>query len=183
MVHRFVCSKATSWRIKCLDSEKSTTTSDEFFQLPAMAKHHFTNVNEIDPHAYNIPLDSTFASVDAILPSEGLLFQVTVSGQHPVKAVALDRLKPCFSAYIKKTKQPVKLVFVTDERRFPEYTLQRYHDTKGHKLKTPANKRLPWIVQWVWEFDFEASNIMKRNREAIEDAADEHVAKWRSHIA
>ena len=119
MVHRYVCSKATSWRIKCLDSEKNRTKSDEFFQLPAMAKHHFTNVDKIDPHAYNIPLDSTFAGVDAILPYKRVLFQVTVSGQHPVKQLHLSGWNHVFQIMLRRPSNLSSLLMGGDSRIHP----------------------------------------------------------------
>ena len=155
--------------------------SSEIFQLPAQTKNHFTSIDEIDSNSYNIPLDSTFAGVDAILPSLGLLFQVTVSDQHPVKAVSLERLESCFQIMSRRTSNPVKFVFVTDNRQFPEYKFQSYYDTHGHTLKTPAKKRIPWIEQWLWQFDFEGLKMMKRKREPdMQQPPEDHLPKRRS---
>jgi hypothetical protein len=183
-VHRDVCLRPIRFRTRSLEDSRKDD-NDKFFVLPPQSSHHFKSLKDIKPEAYNIPLNPIFAGVDAILPSQGLLFQVTVSNQHPIKAKALELLKPCFKEYLEKPNSIIKLVFVTDSRQFPVFQHQSYHDSNGHVLKTPGGHRIPWIKQWVWEFDIQYSltgQMNKRGREedSEDDVEDQPAIKRRS---
>jgi hypothetical protein len=58
-----------------------------------MRRQVFERLDDIGPDTYNIPLAWNFAAVDALMPSKGLLLQMTVSPKHATKLAMIEKFK------------------------------------------------------------------------------------------
>jgi hypothetical protein len=90
MIHRLINIVGCSGDIRYLQIDKKRKRgidngSSSTFSLRPLIRKNFASLADLDPTAYNVPLSRSFAAVDALLPSRGLLLQMTIAATHPIK--------------------------------------------------------------------------------------------------
>ncbi|GJJ74334.1 hypothetical protein EMPS_06692 [Entomortierella parvispora] len=110
----------------------------------------FLTITGTKPDQLWIPKICNFACVDFLFSCENL-FQVTVSGTHPIKgqlfSELIDSLKQ--RRWIKSPAE-ARLIFVVPEHIFDGFPKQKYHTTKGHNYKDIRS--MPGNIRSVKQF-------------------------------
>ena len=146
-------------RMKNLETQKFVGST---FRLgPWKSKHIYQNHSEISlaEGVYNVPAKRNEVSIDAIVPSEGYLFQVMTSpGGHGINRLGLDTLMKSnpFRDFTRNHHRSanIKFVWIVEAGNFDTYVKQNYHGTnkkayQDHQLKTTY----PGVDQYVFEID------------------------------
>lgn len=77
---------------------------------------------------YFVPMSKTFPAVDALLPNEAALFQVTTSAQHPVNLKGLED-----ALDVLPSSGEYKLYFPVPENRYADFKKQPFTGVKDGK--------------------------------------------------
>ena len=188
MMHRLINTVGCSGAIQCLPIDKKRKRgvddgglpSSTPFSLGPLIRKNFSSLADLDPNAYNVPLSRSFAAVDALLPSRGLLLQMTIAATHPIKLEMIEKLHKSgkFDEYL-KTGEKVKLIFVVDSSGYEGFKPQQYQT----QTKEAAKISPGWIQQYVWGVDIPKEIEQLRTHNKFEydklktwDEADECLA-------
>jgi hypothetical protein len=155
--------------IRCLEHlPKRKRDVNSEFQLGPIRRQVFEKLDDIGLDTYNIPLACNFAAVDALMPSKGLLLQMTVSPKHATKLAMIEKLKKSgkFDKYLRDSGEDAKLVFVVDTALYDEFKLQPYKTAADGDSKIKPN----WITQYCLGIDIPELEKIRQNDHAAFDA-------------
>jgi len=123
---------------------------------PAMAAFRFYELPQLTQYKvgqYAIPSFSNLESVDAFVvladPPRTLLFQMTVSDSHPVKAHGLEKL---FDALGHCTLGKVELYFVVPNGRYSDFQAQTYHSAQSKETHPTVLTIVPQRVKAIQQY-------------------------------
>jgi hypothetical protein len=106
--------------------------------LPQQRIHFFRTIDDIAWGAYNIPFNTNFPGIDAIMPKEGEMFQMTLQKYHGVSAAILEELKQ--RKVFGPNPRKIQLYFVVEPGTFLKMPVQIYHGTHKEALKKSRRK-------------------------------------------
>ena len=110
------------------------------YKIPPTKTHVFYFKEEIIPDTLNRPESRNYPSIDAIYPSRGEMYQITVSDSHPVKTPNLKALKSQFAEWL-ETHDSVKLIFIVPPERFETFTIQPYVQPRTHRREGKGDRK------------------------------------------
>lgn len=109
-----------------------------------------------------LPETSNFGAVDLFYTPD-MMFQVTVSNNHPIKQVELVKIVENMPAYGRKT--PINLVFVVPDDIYDTYKYQdivtKDVDSKSFRKVKKQDAKLKNVQQWVLKIDTSMSKSTK----------------------
>jgi hypothetical protein len=118
------------------------------YYFPSRELHRFNYLSEIDSKKYNIPHNSATFVVDALCPSRGEMWQVTLEGNHSVNSRDLSFLKDVFEPWL-ATHKKVNLIFVVPPNQYDDFR-SILINSKGAEREVDNS----WIEQHVLRMDF-----------------------------
>ncbi|RIA84995.1 hypothetical protein C1645_831457 [Glomus cerebriforme] len=121
---------------------KNTATESIELQIPDREKLVFSNIGEIKPNMYCIPIQQNHKSFDACV-SPDTFFQMTIAKSHPIVKSGLDK-------YINKdNNSEIKFYFVLPKELYNSYGEQDLHTAKKIVYRRKFNR----LKQYALEFD------------------------------
>jgi hypothetical protein len=169
-VHRIFQSVPVIMPWRSLENNSSNFTP---LRLPSHPLNMFRDISEIKPNSYNVPLSSNFEGIDSLIPSLGIVFQITVSTHHDLKFKVLQTIKNAgvFDEFL-STHKTIRFVFVTDPKSYRGFAYRQYKNTDGEDKKQDVN----WIEQFVTLFDI--TEHIERFQEPREEGDVEEEEKY-----
>ncbi|RHZ55278.1 hypothetical protein Glove_417g36 [Diversispora epigaea] len=154
--HR-ILQKGRRFNIRLLDSKstdpKSTSSTIEF---PKCEKLIFNKINEIKEGMYCQSKSKNFGSIDAIVAPD-ILFQMTVSSDHPININSLKNLVDKLGGV--SGKDPINFYFVLPKDKYNDFKNQKFHTNKNIVAKS---KDIPyWITNRIRQYALEIDTISK----------------------
>jgi hypothetical protein len=135
-------------------------------EIDALTRPTFSRFSELPTQEgahsgrFYVPIQTNHMSLDAYIPDEGIMMQITIGQKHGVKAKGLeDALNSgIFDQW--RTANPeekIRLVFLCDHYNFPEFRKQNYLTQNGTNVKSltllqTLNKT---FTQYSWELNVE----------------------------
>jgi hypothetical protein len=119
---------------------------EEKLNMPRLEELPFNSLSELngDEKALAIPVSRSFCAIDCMWPSERVLFQMTVSLEHPE---SVQGIKDAVNAMA--TKGTVKLIFVVPPDIYAEFAKQDYRTQQKKKWKAALPADIKSVVQCV----------------------------------
>ena len=102
------------------------------YKIPPTETHTFYFKEKVIPNTLNRPESRNYLSIDAIYPSRGEMYKITLSDSHPVRTPNLNALKSQFAEWL-ETHNSVKLIFIVPPERFETFTIQPYVQPKTRR--------------------------------------------------
>lgn len=158
-VHKLLTGTGVIGRMKNLDTGAKIGS----VRLGPWTKNVYQNHSQLVDTVgmINIPLKGNEAAVDALVPYDGYLFQITVSGRkHGVNRPGLQTLMDSgiFADFVKRharKNKNISLVFVVEAGRYDQFQRQDYHGSNKQPYTENSSLRhsYPGITQFVFEVD------------------------------
>jgi hypothetical protein len=158
-VYKLLAETGVIGRMKNLD----TGTKIGSVRLGPWTKNVYQNHSQLVDTVgmINIPLKGNEAAVDALVPCDGYLFQITVSGhKHGVNRPGLQTLMDSgiFANFVKRharKNKNISLVFIVEAGRYDGFQRQDYHgpNKQLYAANSPLRHSYPGITQFAFEVD------------------------------
>ncbi|KAG0237211.1 hypothetical protein BGW42_001478 [Actinomortierella wolfii] len=126
--------------------------------LPANPEtKHFNTIPSVQEGTLCIPKISNYACVD-MLPAHKLLFQITVSKDHPIKGPPLSKLldRLIEAQWISTSDEPW-LIFVVPSEVYADFKIQHYVSSSDEKVYKRLPAELKRVRQYVLKIDLESA--------------------------
>jgi hypothetical protein len=180
LVHNLLTQSGVVGRMRNLETNKEMGT----VRLgPWKTQHLYYNHSQlgIDKDVYNVPHKSNEGAIDAIVPYDGYIFQVTVSDSHTISRPSLDALfktqvfqpfqcgtpgkianagetKPGKKPKRKTAKEPgpmpVKFVWMVEAPVYDTFKKQKFVGVKKEPYQDPTTRNFyDGLVQMAFEVD------------------------------
>lgn len=179
MAHRMISTVGCHGELRCLEpTNKRKRDADQYetsgikIRMGPLERVIFEKFDDIQWNKYNVPLARNFAAVDSLVPSEGLLLQMTISPRHAIKLAMLEQLKKSgkFDKHL-EMNATAKLIFVVDISVYDEFKFQHYKTAAG----TESVLHPGWVTQYVFGIDIPEQLGQLREDD---EAAFQKITTW-----
>jgi len=98
--------------------------------LPKMSMTVFHDISQVKPEmSYCRPLSKNFCAIDALIPSQNVLLQMTKNRNHPIKSHGVRKCLP----RLVHPKSEVRFYFVVPDTLFDDFRKQRFVNKRSRK--------------------------------------------------
>jgi hypothetical protein len=109
-------------------------------------------------NVYNVPHKGNEASIDSLVPSEGLCFQITTSENHGINRPGFVKLMDThiFDDFKKrKPKNPIQFVWLVEKGAYENFKKQDFHNKnkRVYRKNSPLRNYFKGVQQLAFEID------------------------------